>query len=65
MKGVCCPGCHDRLTDEQKARFAERQKQVELAAARKEQHIGAPPPARQMSGEDGMQNPHPDSAEGY
>ena len=66
MKGVCCPGCHDQLSDDQKARFAERQKQVELAAARQEQHIGAPPPARQrLADEEGMQNPHPDTAEGY
>lgn len=63
MKGVCCPGCHDTLTDEQKARFAERQKQVELAARRNQPHIGAPPPARQA--ESGMQNPHPDAGEGY
>jgi UPF0176 protein len=57
QKGVCCPRCYDRLSDEQKARFRERQKQVELAAARNEQHIGAPPPARQ--------EPHPEEAEGY
>ena len=63
MKGVCCPGCHDRLSDDQKARFAERQKQVELAAARNEQHIGGPPPERQLA--KAMQNPHPDAAEGY
>jgi UPF0176 protein len=66
MKGVCCPHCHDTLSAEQKVRFAERQKQVELAAARKQQHIGAPPPARQAaSREAGMQNPHPDAADGY
>jgi UPF0176 protein len=47
QKGVCCPGCYDKLSEEQKARFAERQKQVELAAARDQRHIGAPPPARQ------------------
>lgn len=45
--GVCCPHCYQHLTDDQKARFAERQKQVELAAARGEQHVGAAPPARQ------------------
>jgi UPF0176 protein len=48
-KGVCCPGCYDKLSDDQKARFAERQKQIELAAARNEQHIGAAPPSRQES----------------
>ncbi len=45
-KGVCCPHCFDTLTDEQKARFRERQKQVELARARGEVHVGSPPPAR-------------------
>ena len=49
QKGVCCPHCYDNLTEEQKARFSERQKQVELAKARGEQHIGAPPPARQAN----------------
>jgi len=43
-KGVCCPACCDRLTEDRKSRFAERQKQVELAAARRERHIGARPP---------------------
>lgn len=38
--GVCCPRCHDVLTDDQKARFAERQKQVELAEQGNYQHIG-------------------------
>jgi UPF0176 protein len=56
-KGVCCPGCYDSLTEDQKTRFAERQKQIELAAGRNEQHIGAPPPARQ--------EPHPERGEGY
>lgn len=45
--GVCCPHCYDRLTPDQKLRFRERQKQVELAAQRGEAHIGAPAPARQ------------------
>lgn len=47
--GVCCPLCYDSLTAGQKERFAERQKQIELAKARNEKHIGAPPPARQGS----------------
>ena len=41
VSGVSCHLCHDSLTDEQKARFAEREKQVKLAAARKEKHIGS------------------------
>lgn len=47
-KGVACPHCFDELTEDQKARFRERQKQVELARQRHEAHIGAPPPARQL-----------------
>ncbi len=39
-EGICCPACHDSVTDEQRARFAERQKQVELAEQRGEAHIG-------------------------
>ncbi|RVU37533.1 rhodanese-related sulfurtransferase [Rheinheimera riviphila] len=39
VKGLSCPHCHDKITDEQKASFSERQKQVELAKARGERHI--------------------------
>ena len=38
--GVSCPRCHDRWTDEQKARFAERQHQIDLASERTEAHLG-------------------------
>lgn len=62
-KGVCCPRCYDSLSDDQKARFAERQKQVELAARRGEAHVGAAPPARQAGRPEPQ--PHPESAEGY
>lgn len=47
-RGVCCPHCYDQLTDDQRVRFAERQKQVELARQRGEAHVGAAPPARQQ-----------------
>ena len=40
-KGISCPHCFDKVTDEQRARFAERQRQVELAKERGEDHIGA------------------------
>ena len=46
-KGVHCPLCYDKLSDDQKQRFAERQKQIDLAKQREELHIGAAPPARQ------------------
>ena len=45
--GVSCPRCHDAQTEEQHARFAERHKQVELAKARGERHVGAAIPERQ------------------
>jgi UPF0176 protein len=48
QRGVCCPHCFAELSDNQKQRFAERQKQVDLAAARSETHIGAAPPERQL-----------------
>jgi len=40
LEGVSCPHCHDKHTEEQKQRFAERQKQVELARQRRQRHIG-------------------------
>ncbi len=49
QKGVSCPRCFDSLTPDQRARFQERQKQIELAVARNEDHIGAAPPERQKS----------------
>ena len=57
QKGVSCPGCFDSLSPDQKMRFAERQKQIELASGRNEVHIGALPPARQ--------EPRPERGEGY
>ena len=40
--GVSCPQCFESVTEEQKLRFRERRKQVQLAEARGEQHIGIP-----------------------
>ncbi|MXU66837.1 oxygen-dependent tRNA uridine(34) hydroxylase TrhO [Oceanomicrobium pacificus] len=39
-RGVSCPRCHDETDAARKARFRERQKQVDLAAARGERHLG-------------------------
>lgn len=39
-KGVSCPKCVDEHTPEQKQRFREREKQVQLSAARGETHVG-------------------------
>jgi len=40
LKGISCHRCHDKMTADQKARFAERQKQIELAREKGEVHIG-------------------------
>ncbi|MCL4156918.1 UNVERIFIED_CONTAM: hypothetical protein GTU68_013501 [Idotea baltica] len=40
QKGVSCHRCFDRLTDQQKQRFAEREKQIQIARRRGEQHLG-------------------------
>lgn len=40
VAGVSCPNCIETVTDEQRARFAERQKQIELARKRGESHMG-------------------------
>jgi len=50
QKGVCCPRCFGTLSADQIASFRERQKQIELAQARGEVHVGAPPPQRQRTG---------------
>ncbi|MBW0166691.1 MAG: rhodanese-related sulfurtransferase [Vulcanococcus sp.] len=41
-EGVSCVHCLDRFSDVDRARFAERQRQMRLARERGEQHIGRP-----------------------
>jgi len=41
VRGESCPHCHDSRSDEQRERYREREKQVELAAKRGEPHIGS------------------------
>jgi len=41
VKGVSCAHCVDQRTSEEKAGLAERQRQVELAEARGDVHVGA------------------------
>ena len=48
IEGVACPKCYDQQSSEQRARFSERQKQIELAKQRGDVHIGAMPPKRQQ-----------------
>src|SRR5690554_7331696 len=40
QQGVSCHRCIDSLSEEQKARFAERERQIRLAEARGEVHVG-------------------------
>lgn len=39
QKGVSCPHCYNQTSADQKARFAERERQIQLAKSRGEQHI--------------------------
>lgn len=39
--GVSCPRCFNKTTTEQRQRFAERQKQIQLAKQRGEKHLGS------------------------
>ena len=41
MQGVSCHHCHDSLSEEQKARFLEREKQIRLSKERGQAHIGS------------------------
>jgi UPF0176 protein len=43
VEGVSCPACYAERTDDDRARFAERQKQIALAKKRGKQHIGVNP----------------------
>lgn len=40
-QGVSCPTCFDKKSEQQRKRFAERERQVQLAKARGEEHIGS------------------------
>ena len=39
-KGVSCPNCYDVVSEERKQRARERQRQIEIAAARNQMHLG-------------------------
>lgn len=42
LPGISCPHCHDRHSQEQIQRYAERERQMQLARERGESHIGEP-----------------------
>ena len=39
--GISCPHCYDAVSRDQRSRFAERHRQMQLARQRAEEHIGA------------------------
>ena len=39
--GISCPKCVDKMSDAQRSRFAERQKQIDLAKARGVEHMAS------------------------
>ncbi len=40
QQGVSCPHCYEKTSPEQKARYAQREKQMQLARVRGEEHLG-------------------------
>jgi UPF0176 protein len=40
QEGIACPHCYDKVGDEQRERFAERQRQIEFSKSRNEEHLG-------------------------
>ena len=55
QKGVSCPRCYDKLSDAQKARFAERENQIRLARERGEAHLGMDAVAQMQARRDAKQ----------
>ncbi|WP_291195614.1 rhodanese-related sulfurtransferase [Hyphomonas sp.] len=43
VEGISCAACIGEMTDDQRARFAERQRQIDLAKARGEKHMAPAP----------------------
>jgi len=41
QQGVCCANCYETISEQQKQRFIEREKQMQLAKDRGESHIGS------------------------
>ena len=60
VRGVSCPYCHGTRTPEQERALAERERQMQLARQRGQEHIGAQQPGRPTrtaakdAGDDGM-----------
>lgn len=46
IEGISCERCYDKITDDQRTRFEQRQLQINLAKKRNQQHIGIKPPVK-------------------
>ena len=49
VKGISCPNCFDKLSQTQKKRFSQRQKQIDLSEIRGVDHIGQNTPSYKNS----------------
>lgn len=48
VEGISCPHCHDKLTDEQRHRMEQRQRQIEISRKQNRPHIGSTPEQRKQ-----------------
>lgn len=46
QEGISCPHCIDKVDEERRQRFIERQRQIELAKKRNQKHIGVTVPVK-------------------
>lgn len=53
VEGVSCPACYFERSDEQRAGYAERHRQTQIAARRGQAHIGVRPPPHKRHRDDG------------
>ena len=56
--GISCPNCAGTVSEQKKRNFAERQKQIQLAKARGEKHIGAKPGSASARADNEQQTDH-------
>ena len=64
QQGISCPRCYTTLTERQRARFAEREKQVQLSNQRGESHLGTDAANTLSARKDEKRKRHEQSREG-
>jgi UPF0176 protein len=52
IEGVSCPNCYNSRTEEQRKRYAERQKQTQLSKKRGVDHVGSDPRQHKLNPDD-------------